>query len=228
MALQTLWLLQCRRGLALAEAGPRSGVPLFRGGRSCKDPRRQPLVCLARRCRVGTMPLLYLWQSDHLRSPLFSLVSVEPFLLFIVSAGSTYYRQVLRQGRALPCRSCPRRALTPPNGALQDSECPRPSRGVSARSDGQFLRAALLSSPPGCSKCRSHPAGHGTDAAPAGRAEKGLILSCFAGASPSEQGDAGAGPGFRQCQTSAASQRPKGLQSDSEAPAAWAPAFWGP
>ena len=38
--------------------------------------------------------------------------------------------------------------------------------------------------------------GHGTDAAPAGQAEKRLLLKILAGAAPSEQGDAGAVPGF--------------------------------
>ena len=43
--------------------------------------------------------------------------------------------------------------------------------------------------------------GHGTDAAPAGQAEKRLLLWIFAGAAPSEQGDAGAAACFYWCQT---------------------------
>ena len=43
--------------------------------------------------------------------------------------------------------------------------------------------------------------GHGTDAAPAGQAEKGLLLWGFAGAAPSEQGDAETAVCFCQCQT---------------------------
>ena len=62
--------------------------------------------------------------------------------------------------------------------------------------------------------------GHGTDAAPAGQAEKGLLLWGLAGASPSGQGDAGAVPGFCKRRASGQLQQPKGLQITKDAPAA--------
>ena len=139
------WAVAVTGSPALAEARNSSGVPLFRGGRSGKNSRRQPLVRLARRCRVGTMPLNGIGRSHHLRPPFSGLASVEPSRLSTVCAGSTYYRQVLLQGHTLPCRSSPRRALTPPNGALHDNKRPRPLRGVSARSERQFVRAERLS-----------------------------------------------------------------------------------
>ena len=70
-------------------------------------------------------------------------------------------------------------------------------------------------------------AGHGTDAAPAGQAEKGQLLWVFAGAAPSEQGDAGAAPGFCKRRATGQPHRPKGLQIAKDAPAAWTPVFLG-
>ena len=69
--------------------------------------------------------------------------------------------------------------------------------------------------------------GHGTDAAPAGQADKRQLLWSLAGASPSEQGDADSVPGFCKCRATGQLQRPKGCKLPKMHLPHGPPYFWG-